>query len=293
MKTKPIFFSISIGTIFILVATLILSAADLLAQEVENHITVGSEISYIDYEEPDFMEEKGVMFGVFGDYTYRMAHNEKVSSAADFFANYGSNKMFGIDGRLSAGELDYDSSGTGSVDDVEDFLAEIRGVAGYDLVMSGDSTLTPYFGIGYRYLLDALGGKTSTTGAVGYDRESQYWYMPFGIEARAPMANDWVFGFNLEYDLFLSGNQKSHLEDVSSSLSTLDNDQDKGFGVRGSVKLAKKMQNCEVSVEPFIRYWNVDESDVGTINCGGTPCALGYEPDNESTEYGVQVGVGF
>src|SRR3989344_128212 len=60
---------------------------------------LGPELSYIKYEEPDIMEEKGVMGGVFGAWTARTPQNV----------------VLGIDGRLSFGQLDYDSGSTGSV----------------------------------------------------------------------------------------------------------------------------------------------------------------------------------
>ena len=117
--------------------------------------------------------------------------------------------------------------------------------------------------------------------------------MPFGVKTAAPLNDQWQLGFNVEYDLFLSGTQESHLEDVNSSLNTLENDQNKGYGVRGSIQLARQSDTWNFLVEPFIRYWNVDESNIAVITCGGTPCAAGYEPNNESTEYGVKVGTRF
>ena len=171
--------------------------------------------------------------------------------------------------------MDYDSRDTGSIDNINEYLFEIRALAGYDFPAGEATVLTPYIGIGYRYLDDNTGGKSSTTGAAGYDRESHYVYMPFGLKTITPLEGPWSLGFNVEYDLFLDGTQKSHLEDVSSALNTLENDQNSGYGVRGSIQFTRQADTWNLLVEPFIRYWNVDESNIAVITCGGTPCAPG------------------
>jgi hypothetical protein len=138
-----------------------------------------------------------------------------------------------------------------------------------------------------------LGGKTSTTGHSGYDRESHYLYLPIGFDLATELDNGWGAAFNFEFDVFLDGTQKSHLEDVSPALNTLENDQNDGYGLRGSITLTKEIENLVFLVEPFIRDWNIDDSTIGVVTCGGTPCALGYEPKNESLEAGARVGVRF
>ena len=260
---------------------------------VPGKLTMGAEFSYLKYEEPDFMEQAGPLFGVYAEYAVRTPENDKVSSLEEFLSSYQNNYVFGLEGQFLGGQVDYESNGTGSLDDINEYLFEIRGLAGYDFPVVEATVLTPYVGIGYRYLDDNMGGKTTTTGHGGYDRESHYVYMPFGLKTKTPLEGPWSLGFNVEYDLFLSGTQESHLEDVSSSLSTLENDQEEGYGVRGSIQLVRQADTWNFLVEPFIRYWNVDESNIAVITCGGTPCAAGYEPNNESTEYGVKVGTQF
>lgn len=280
----------------VLAAGFVMMVTTVWAQEgssVPGKLTMGAEFSYLKYEEPDFMEQTGPLFGVYAEYAMRTPENDKVSSLEEFLSSYQNNYVFGIEGQFLAGQVDYDSQSTGSIDNINEYLFEIRGLAGYDFPVADATVLTPYLGIGYRYLNNAMGGKRSTTGAAGYDRESNYVYMPFGVKTKTPLEGPWSLGFNVEYDLFLDGTQKSHLEDVSSSLSELDNDQNKGYGVRGSIQLDYQANTWNLLVEPFIRYWNIDESNIATITCGGTPCAAGYEPNNNSTEYGVKVGTQF
>lgn len=276
-----------------LAAGFVMAASIAGAQEIPGKLTMGGEFSYFHYEEPDFMEQSGPLFGVFARYDIRTPENDKVSSWEEFLSSYQNNYVFGIEGHILAGSVDYDSQSTGSIDDIGEFLFETRGLAGYDFPVAQTTVLTPYTGIGYRYLYNAMGGETTTTGAAGYDRETHYFYMPFGLRTHTPLEGPWSFGLNVEYDLFLDGTQESHLEDVSSSLNTLENDQNNGYGVRGSIQLVRLADTWNLLVEPFIRYWNVDESNIATITCGGTPCAAGYEPNNESIEYGVKVGTQF
>lgn len=254
---------------------------------------VGTEASYIKYEEPGFMKQDGIMYGVFGKAALRTDDNAHIQRWSDLVTQWPSVNMFSVDGKLSVGEVDYTSNGTGSIDNIQDFMAEVRFLAGSDLPIMKNTVLTPYAGIGYRYLNDDSGGKVSTTGHYGYEREANYIYLPVGIDSQTKLNNGWSIGLNAEYDIFIDGQQKSHLEDVDASLSTADNDQNDGYGVRGSIRLAKEVENFSIFVEPFIRYWNIDSSDIDIITCGGTPCAAGYEPENNSTEYGLKLGARF
>ena len=280
----------------VFVAGFVMTATAVWAQEgssVPGKLTMGAEFSYFKYEEPDLMEESGPLFGVFAEYAMRTPENDKVSSWQEFLSSYQNNYMFGIEGQFLGGQVDYDSRDTGSIDNINEYLFEIRALAGYDFPVADATVLTSYIGIGYRYLDDNTGGKTSTTNAAGYDRESHYVYMPFGLRTTTPLEGPWSLGFNVEYDLFLDGTQESHLEDVNSTASTLENDQNSGYGVRGSVQFVRQADTWNLLLEPFIRYWNVDESNVAIVTCGGTPCLAGYEPNNESIEYGVKVGTRF
>ena len=56
-----------------------------------------------------------------------------------------------------------------------DYLFEIRGVIGRDYYLDGTRVL-PYVGVGYRYLDDDSAGKFSSVGAMGYDRQANYYF---------------------------------------------------------------------------------------------------------------------
>lgn len=97
------------------------------------------------------MENVGIMLGVSGDVTSR-------------FNSY----MFKWDGRFSMGNLDYSSSGTGTMSDKRNYSFETRLSLDRDIKASKSVRITPFLGVGYRYLFDRSSGRTITT---------ENWYM--------------------------------------------------------------------------------------------------------------------
>lgn len=235
----------------------------------EHVLGVGTEMSYIMYDEPNVMEEEGMMYGITGSY----AHHGDI--------------MLKGEAKFSSGQVDYKNSGT--IDNIDDYMLEFRGLVGYDFVVRESHFVTPYIGFGYRYLNDDSSGMTSSTGAMGYEREANYFYTPIGIEITTPLDNVWSIGVVLEYDHFWKGVQKSHLSDVNPSFSDLENDQNEGFGFRSSLKLQKRCENLDLIIEPFIRYWNVKESETDDITFNGALWGFGWEPKNTSTEVGIKL----
>ncbi len=232
------------------------------------------EISHITYEEPDVMEAKGFMYGIAGSYAY---HN---------------NLMLKAEGRFSYGQVDYDgqlSDGTSyTIDGIDDYMLEFRGLGGYDFPILTATILTPYIGFGYRYLND-----DPSFDPAGYERESNYIYSPIGVEIITPLENGWSVGAILEYDIFWWGKQISHLSDLDPGLNDTENDQDKGYGWRGSIKLQKNGKEIDFVIEPFIRYWNIKKSKDADITYYGTYIGYGYEPKNNSTEFGIKFAAKF
>ena len=274
---------------------------------------IGSEISLIDYQEPGLMRERGAMYGVYSVFTYRLHPKEKRKTNLGVWDKIERYSMLRLDGKFSRGEVDYDSQGTGSQDGLRDYMLESRIVYGYQLPLKDQIIITPYFGLGLRYLNDDLRGDSST-GNWGYERESKYYYMPLGLETNIGWKNNWLVGVTVEYDYFIDGTQKSHLEDgglraqaqdgTLYAYDTLINDQDQGYGLKGSMKIMKKMTYADLYIEPFVRYWNIQQSDLqqltsnyGTVlwfqDSGHTLPVTGVEPHNTSTEYGVKIGARF
>ncbi len=235
---------------------------------------VGPELSYIAYEEPHFAEFRGILAGIAGGFAY---HN---------------GLMLGAEGRLAFGSLNYSSPESGTMDGVFDYIAEFRGLGGYDFTLDAGPVLTPYTGFGYRYLNDNSAGMVTSLGASGYERESNYFYSPVGLKCRVPAETGWAIDAAAEYDVFWKGKQVTHLGDVVPGQEDLVNSQKHGYGMRGSIAIAAKAGSMEYSIGPFLRYWKVKDSepayffDATGLLCGSQIC-IGLEPANHSTEYGI------
>lgn len=225
---------------------------------------IGGQIAHYRYEEPNFMKLTGERVGAVGAYTF-----------TDPSRVYGR-----IDLRVSYGSLDYESVGTGTLDDVPDWIVEARAVVGRDYLTGERVALSPYIGLGYRYLYDDLRGYSST-GAVGYRRYSRYVYIPLGLTARFYAGERWVLAPTVEYDWFLGGHQQSKLSDTGLGFSNVTNDQDHGRGFRAYLML----ENGRWAFGPWFHYWKIKDSDVQPIGGG----FVGMEPENSTREYGVEL----
>jgi hypothetical protein len=223
---------------------------------------VGGQVSNYHYEEPNAATLTGEHGGAVGAYTFtrpNLVYNR-------------------VDGRVSYGSLDYEGSGTMS--GVPDWIFELRAIIGRDFLASDHVALSPYFGLGYRYLYSDLRGRSST-GAIGYQRYSNYVYAPVGLTLRMRSGVDWVFAPTLEYDIFLGGRQYSKLSDTGLGFANASNDQHAGYGYRASFML----EIGYWSFGPWLQYWNIKDSTT-------VPIGLGYvakEPANWTREHGLEL----
>ena len=191
--------------------------------------------------------------------------------------------VFGrIDIRGAYGELDY--SGSGTAERQPNVIAEARIVVGRDHFVVPGLVLTPYLGMGYRYLYSDLRGQSST-GAIGYRRYSRYLYLPIGLTARIAAEEQWVVSTTIEYDHFIRGRQDSYLSDTGLGLADAENTQKKGVGYRGSLMFEKG----SLSLGPWLHVWRIEDSDIVRVS----PTFFGLEPENETRELGVEVNYRF
>jgi len=111
------------------------------------------------------------------------------------------------------------------------------------------------------------------------------------------LAENWTGGITAEYDLFLGGTVKSHLSDVYSGWNDPEVDQDAldGYGLRFSVHFTRTFEERghSLSFEPYIRYWDIDESDTETLTENGSPIGYVLEPENETLSYGIRLSLSF
>jgi hypothetical protein len=234
-----------------------------------NTLNVGVELSGITYKEPH-MQQKGSMVGLTASYAHC----------------YDNNAMVQVQGIFKYGQVNYagrlESGIPISISNIDNYIAEARVLGGYKIRLNTLIIVTPYTGIGYRYLADDMGNAS----IYGYDRESNYFYSPVGLEILTPLQNGWSVKVILEYDIFWKGLQKSHLSDIRPEYNTLKKDQNNGYGLKGSVKF----QKGNFSVEPFVRYWSIADSEKSLLTFQGQSTHRWYfEPRNSSTEIGLKI----
>jgi len=251
------------------------------ALEVELQRTawdIGPEVYYFKYKEPGVMEDEGTFYGVRFGYTFR---DWVPASPKESPLDGGT--MFRAEGRYAYGKVTYDgslSNGTPyTVHGIEDFVVEGRLLLGADM-LRGDTLNTLYAGMGYRYLND-----DTSFDPAGYERESNYLYVPLGFQFDSSDRLGWSWGFNTEVDFLIVGYQRSHLSDLGPAWDDVESRQESGYGYRASVRLQHKGEDAIFVIEPFFRYWDIDKSEVAYDRFG-----VGWiEPANETTEAGVQL----
>ena len=216
---------------------------------------IGPEVSYFRYDEPGTMKDTGVLYGVAGAYT-----------------RYRENRLFRIEGEFCFGLVDYE----GSLDDAtpytmencRDYLLNLRLLWGRSWE-AGDWDSRLCAGLGYRALND-----DSSHDPSGYDRQSNYLYLPVGLKTYHELADHWQIGLGGELDLLLLGIQFSGIYEDG----VLTNVQWPGFGARASVELRHKAKPADLALAPFVQYWWVDDSNVSDG---------WYEPRNHTLQYGL------
>lgn len=243
---------------------------------------ISTERSLIRYKEPGVMKEEGWMGGIGYAYTYR--------GWLPFFNQDDQKGMVMAEGRSAWGQVDY--TGSGTLDNIDDALFEGRLTAGYEFSFTQQVTVLPFFGFGYRYLNDDMGGRVTSTGAHGYERESNYYYSPVGVFVEKPLAHEMSVRACFEYDHFWQGRQISHLSNVAG-YSDVRNKQQKGFGLRSSVRVKKRVKRWDLFIEPFARYWNIKRSKESEVIYNGFVSGTGIEPKNNSLEAGIRLGAAF
>ena len=228
---------------------------------------IGTYLSTKIYEERNpvdntfFMDQSGFMLGL-------VANGD----------NFTESSYLGYSARLGVGLVDYTSEGTGTMQDIPDYHAELNLYAGIPF-QKFDLRITPFAGFGYRYLLNASGQKLSSNGYSGYDRESRYFYMPLGLNFETkPNAKGSHWEFRGEYLHFLFGQQKSYLSQVSSSYPDITNDQEQGSGIKVT---AKYHFDKQFALEGYMDYWDIADSKVDITGNF-------MEPRNSTSETGIR-----
>lgn len=193
------------------------------------------------------------------------------------------------DVRFVNGRVDY--VGSGFQAGVPDWYVEARGLLGQDFQF-GSAMYSPYVGFGYRYLFNDLRGYSSS-GAIGYRRESNYFYIPVGVTHRFALQDSAVLATTVEFDHLLSGRQVTRISDLvghSGYTSAFDirNAQSSGFGFRADVMY----EMDDLAFGPFLTIWRISQSDsvLQPITRNGmTNWYYFSEPENRTSEFGLRM----
>lgn len=234
----------------------------------------GLSVSSYGYEEPSLgMSNKGDKFGV--------NHVGTKLLDGDWFVK--------DDVRFAYGGVDY--VGSGYQPDAPDWYVDARGLVGRDIQL-GNATYSPFVGVGYRYLFNDLRGYSSS-GAIGYRRESNYFYVPIGLTHRFALQDSAVLATTLEFDHLLIGRQISKLSDLVghsgySSAFDVSNSQSSGFGFRADVMY----EMGDLAFGPFLNIWRISKSDSvlqPLTHNGVTTWYYFSEPENRTSEFGLRM----
>jgi len=182
----------------------------------------------------------------------------------------------------SFGNIDYTSAGTGTMKK-QYYKGRFESYIGTNRVVGANDSL-PYIGVGYRDLLDDSGFKTSSTNHLGYDRLSQYYYIPLGAI--------WYISESLslksQYNHLIEGKQTSFLNEVLPNTYSINpqNTQRLGWGIDLTLRL--KLNN-KWSSYGFYRSWSIEDSDLVTCS----PLIYCMEPKNQTNELGAGISYQF
>lgn len=222
------------------------------------------------YEEPGLMETDTNYFGLVGSFGYK--HQGLLTM---------------LDASMATGEADYTSNGTGSAEGIREYEFDNRLLFGMESDYAPNQMFTYYTGLGHRYYDMKLKGVVTTTGALGYDRRISQLYIPVGMKYSYLTESGWHLRPGAEFDWLFWGNVSSRLRGTGiAGLNNVENRQKKGFGLRGEFMIGKDASATNglgFEFGPYVRYWDVDDSDVQPIGNN----LQGLEPANERTQFGV------
>ncbi|MFP3983400.1 MAG: hypothetical protein ACLFV2_06885 [Desulfurivibrionaceae bacterium] len=245
----------------------------------EHDFSIGFDAMFMDYEESGAMEEDGDLYGVTGKYTFHGRWHGRWMCEAGL--------------RYLEGDLDYEGrtfGGSPAVAESEDWVMEARFLVGRDYGPKRGILVTPFSGMGYRFW------NSDIQGAEGYEREVEYLYSPVGVRLSSSLSPNWDLGLSAEYDIFWGGNVKTYLSDVDPGFSDPEVDQDAGYGygLKLSASLERRLSpGYTLAVEPYLNYWDIDDSDREIVYYNGVGFFEVYEPENKTTSYGCRINLIF
>jgi hypothetical protein len=201
-----------------------------------------------------------------------------------------------VDYRGPAGGIDGFAAQDSRIDDVSQSFGQLELHLAKDFALGG-ATLTPFVGIGSRYLEDESGGETTEDGLLGYDREVSFAYVPIGMSARLPLSSSRAATLVLsgQYNIVTHGTAESKFSRIDPSFPDVEVDLEGGSGFELSALVSLPLGSRSVSFGPFVRRWSIDRSRSFVLADpeGGGDAIEFFEPTNDTTEFGLRAAFGF
>ena len=247
------------------------------------------------------------------DYSYRERVEDAIIACDDgTFAGVGVTYVETIGGgfllraRLNAvvGSADYQApatdlsgapTGTSRIEAVPQSFGQLELHIAKDFSL-GQGTLTPFIGLGSRYLEDESGGRTTDDGLLGYDREVSYAYVPIGLAAQLPVSERARLIISGQYNVVTHGHSKSRLSGLDPRIADLEVGLNGGDGFEISALASLPIgRGSMLNFGPFLRQWNIEQSESAFVE---DPDDTGqvfrfFEPNNRTTEFGLRLSYSF
>jgi hypothetical protein len=242
----------------------------ILASTVQAQVKLefGLDAQHYNYLEPKIIQMQGVGVGVFIGIS---------KSWEEWTGN--------IDVFHTKSKLNYNSNGTGTLDDISDTLTQWR------LVMQRHINAnligwSPYMytGWGKRSNKNDFIGVT-TTGQQAYRRTNERTYMPLGVKitratSSSDSADEWSLSAETRY--VLSGEHTTHLTDVGAEQDNTSEQKGRGW----SVQVGRNWGPWRLTA--YANQWDMDATNLWQSKINGFNYSL-REPANQTWETGVRL----
>lgn len=250
-------------------------------QAVANEINFAVKGGYFQYREPGAdVDYSGAVTGIEGSYKKQLSKNYAIRVQSQYMQ-----ARTTYDGHVNNHQIAGGSTITNNVEKYDisydsDMWYSDSNIAMGKRILKNNFQITPYIGIGYRYLKNP--GKPEIAG--DYEREVTYLYLPLGVELKKDISKSKGWGITGEIDILVHGWVKAHTSEISEKCNDLEFNQSKGGALKISGFYHQHLFGQAVSVSPFAELWVIGDSDTDALLYDGTRMMV-QSADGELNDY--------